>query len=141
MPASVQDALRSETRVKECLCSVLSTLSTLSTLPDGLNFPSETKVAAVRLSPNGRHLMVSNRGYDSIACYHVGADAGLTLYDIVDSRGRSPRDFNFLPSGNRVGVCNEFSDNVAFFTYDPESGALTYRPGEDMHMPRPLCLI
>lgn len=127
--------------VLEYADGTLEHVSTLSTLPESLKFEGETKVAALRLSPNGKHLLVSNRGYDSIACYHVAPDASLTLYDIVDSYGSGPRDINFLPCGCMVAACNELSGNVTFFRYDPDSGKLTYLLGEDVRIPGPLCVI
>ncbi len=127
--------------VLEYADGTLKHVSTLSTLPEGLKFEGETKVAALRLSPNGKHLLVSNRGYDSIACYHVAPDASLTLYDIVNSYGAGPRDINFLPCGCMVAACNELSGNVTFFRYDPDSGKLTYLLGEDVKVPGPLCVI
>ena len=110
---------------------------TLPTLPS--DFTGENTVAAIRLSPNGRHLLVSNRGHDSIACYAVNGSV-LALYDIVKTNGAGPRDINFLPFGHTVCACNEKSDLLTFLSYDPETGELKLRP-ETETMPGPLCVI
>ncbi len=95
--------------------------NTLSTLPEG--FAGYSKASAVRLSPDGKYLCASNRGYDSFACYKVGEDGGLELRGITLSNGVSPRDINFLPGGREFVCCNESSDSVTFFRY--EDGVFT----------------
>ena len=99
--------------------SVLQTLThrqTLSTLPEG--FSGYSKASAIRLSPDGKFLCVSNRGYDSFACYEVGKDGGLELRGITLSNGVSPRDVNFLPGSGEFVCCNETSNTVTFFRYE-----------------------
>lgn len=88
---------------------------TLSTLPEG--FSGYSKASAIRLSPDGKHLCVSNRGYDSFACYAVGEDGSLELRGITPAGGVSPRDVNFLPGSGEFVCCNETSDTVTFFRY------------------------
>lgn len=67
------------------------TLQTLPTLPE--DYAGENTVAAIRLSGNGRQLLVSNRGHDSIAFYAVGSEGLLTLRAIHKTGGGLPRDF------------------------------------------------
>lgn len=109
----------------------------LSTLPEGC--AAETKAAAIRLSPDERFLYVSNRGFDSVAVFRVGADGALTLQEIVPSEGVSPRDIAFLPDGRHFACANEFSDLVAFFDFDPASGKITPN-GHSVTLPRPLAI-
>ena len=116
----------------------LTHIQTWSTIPE--DFTAFTKVAAVRLSHNGRHLCVSNRGHDSIACYYVRDNGGLSLYDIVSSEGISPRDINFLPDSKTSVACNETSDTVQFFQYNQVDGKLTFKH-ETEAMPGPLCAL
>jgi 6-phosphogluconolactonase len=108
----------------------------ISTLP--ADFSGETKAAAIRLSPDERWLFATNRGYDSIAVYRVLPDGELALQDIVPSEGESPRDINFLPDGLQLAAANEFTNNTAFFKFDPESGKLAYYASESM--PNPLAV-
>ena len=109
----------------------------LNTLPE--DFHDFSKASAIRLSPDERFLLASNRGYDSTAVYRVDANGLLELQEIVPSEGTSPRDINFLPDGKHLIMANEFSDNNALFDYDPESGRLTYC-NIDIVMPRPLAI-
>ena len=99
----------------------------------------KTKAAAIRFSPDGRYLFVTNRGFDSIAIFRIVSPGMLELADIVSSRGSSPRDFQFLPGGRIAAAANEFSDLVCLFDYEEGSGKLRYREGEDLtDLPRPL---
>lgn len=116
----------------------LKHLSTLSTLPE--KFTGASTVAAIRLSPNGRHLCVSNRGHDSFACYEVAPDGSLKLHSFVPVNGVGPRDINFLPCGKALASCNEGTNNVTFFRYDPKTGNFTLLPQVEP-MPDPLCVI
>ena len=71
-------------------------LQTLSMLPRG--FKGETKAAAIRLSPDGRWLLASNRGHDSIAAFPVGDDGRLGETPVISFlTGHFPRDFAFVP--------------------------------------------
>ena len=117
----------------------LEKIAKYTTLPE--NCTAKTKAAAIRLSRDGRFLYASNRGYDSIACFRVVKPGELTLLDIVDARGESPRDINFLPSGNVLAASNEFSDRICLFRFDAATGALSYQEGRDVSdEPRPLCI-
>ena len=89
--------------------------NTLSTLP--ADFKDYSKASAIRLSPDGKFLCVSNRGYDSFACFEVNAAGDLKLHCIVPSNGVSPRDVNFLPGGAEFVCCNETPGSVTFFRY------------------------
>ena len=100
-------------------------LQKISTLPE--NFTGETKASAIRFSPDERFLFASNRGYDSIAVYRVLDSGLLELQEIVPSEGVSPRDINFLPGGKMFAAANEFTNNTAFFDYEPVTGKLAYK--------------
>ena len=109
-------------------------LAAAPTLPEGTTVKS--KAAAIRISPDGRFLLASNRGLDTMAVFER---ATLKRVFLGYSGGKSPRDFAFLPDGTTVAVANEFSGNVAFFEFDDASGALT-PTGRELTLPRPLCV-
>lgn len=113
----------------------LSLLASVPTLPADTAVPS--KAAALRLSPDGRFVLVSNRGRDSIAVFERRS---LEMTFLVPSGGKSPRDFAFLPDGRTVAVANEFEPNVVFFDFDARSGTLT-PTGETLVLARPLCVL
>ena len=99
-----------------------------------------SKAAAIRLSPDGRWLFASNRGYDSIAVFRLDGDGGMEFHDLVLTGGSSPRDINFLPGGTAFAAANEFSDTVMFYDFDTERGKLTPNGMVFSRMPRPLCI-
>ncbi|MGI6086832.1 MAG: lactonase family protein [Kiritimatiellia bacterium] len=111
-------------------------LQSVTSVPPHLQYP--TKAAAIRLAADEKYLLVSNRGFDSIACYRV-AEGALTLCDLTLSGGSSPRDINFLPGKEKFAAANEFSGNVVFFDYNRHSGKLTPN-GQCVKLPRPLAI-
>ncbi len=115
---------------------VLTPLESRSTLPERQDGRA-TKAAAIRLSPDGRFLFATNRGYDSIAVFALDGKGGMEPADMVSSGGESPRDFDFLPGGRMAAATNEFTDNAVFFDYDARNGRLTRR-GPEFSMPDPL---
>ena len=114
---------------------VLKLRASVSTLPSGTTAAS--KAAALRLSPDGRFVLASNRGLDSIAVFERKT---LKMVFLGFCGGKSPRDFDFLADGRTVVVTNEFEPNAVFFDFDASSGALT-PTGEILTLPRPLCVM
>ena len=105
-------------------------------MPCKISYP--TKAAAIRLSADERFLLVTNRGFDSVALISLDGAGGMVLADLTLSGGNSPRDLNFLDDDRFVAVGNEFSGNVYFFNYNAENGRLTPN-GYKLELPRPLC--
>ena len=113
-----------------------SKLAAASTLPENVTVPS--KAAALRLSPDGRFVLASNRGYDSIAVFDRRT---LERVSVAPAGGKSPRDFAFTADGRHVIVTNEFTPNAVCFDFDAERGILTPSGAEWGDMPRPLCVL
>ena len=118
----------------DCADGVLKLRESVPTLPAGTAVPS--KAAAIRLSPDGRFVLASNRGLDSIAVFERRT---LQRVFLGFCGGKSPRDFDFLADGRTVVVTNEFAPNVVFFDFDATNGTLT-PTGEVLTLPRPLCV-
>lgn len=111
---------------------------TLTTLPDGFN--DFSKASAIRISPDGRFLLASNRGYDSIAVYRVGTDGLLTPRGIVKIPGNFPRDFNFLPGGEYLLAGCENSSDAFLCHFDASTGEVVLKEKIISQMPRPICI-
>lgn len=110
----------------------------LSTLPAG--FGSETKCAAIRISPCRKWLLASNRGHDSIAAFRILADGTLDASPTISAlTGSFPRDFAFADETN-VLVGHKLSDNVRLYRFNPADGALAPTDAT-FSMPRPLAFI
>ena len=115
-----------------------------SMLPEGYNRweadgeTLNTKAAAIKLTADGKILMASNRGCDSIAFYEVGPCGRLTLKNIARLRGRFPRDFELMPGEKFMVVGHKMSDEIQVYAFDREKCTLT-PAGSPIPCWRPLC--
>jgi 6-phosphogluconolactonase len=101
----------------------LTPLQVLSSLPN--NFTGNSRASGIAASGDGRTLYASNRGYDSIAVFHIDERTGLlTFAEAVPSMGRTPRFFAIGPDGGVVYVLNEDSDSICTFPIDIVTGRL-----------------
>ena len=124
--------------------STFTRLCRVSMLPEGYNRweadgeTLNTKAAAIKLTADGRILMASNRGYDSIAFFEVGTSGKLTLKNIAKLRGKFPRDFELMPGEKFMVVGHKMSNEIQVYRFD--RAACTLEPaGEPIPCWRPLC--
>ena len=110
----------------------------ISTLPRGVE--CATKAAAVRLSKDGKYLIATNRGFDSVIRFDLSDPDKPKGVELQLVGGVSPRDAEYLGGGKYFAVNNEFSDSTRFFDCNPKTGALTPN-GYELITPRPLCLL
>ena len=97
-----------------------------------------TKAAAIKLTADGKILMASNRGDDSIAFYAVGDDGRLTLKNIAKLCGKFPRDFELMPGEKFMVVGHKMSNEIQVYRFD--RAVCTLEPvGEPIPCWRPLC--
>ena len=99
----------------------------------------ESYASAIKLTQDGKLLLASNRGYDSIAFFDVNAETGvLSLRTIAPLKGSYPRDFELLPGEKFMVVGHERSDEVQIYAFD--RAACTLAPvGQPIKMWRPVC--
>ena len=102
----------------------LHEIQSLSTLPAGYQGANST--AKIQIDQTGRFLYVSNRGHDSIACYHVDpVDGTLLMVENAPCLGRTPKNIRIDPTNNYLFSANQFGDNVVIFRIDHNTGHLT----------------
>ncbi len=112
---------------------------TASTLPAG--FHGHSQAAALRVSPSGRRVLVSNRGEDSdtIAIFRFDADRGtLELENLTPAGGREPREFVFSAGGRFVIVAVQDSDALVVMEFSEDVPEL--RQVSSAEVPTPVCL-
>ena len=110
-----------------------------SMLPEGCTLkPTDTKAAAIKLTADGKLLMASNRGHDSIAFYAVNEDGTLTLKNVAKLTGRFPRDFELMPGEKFMVVGHKMSNEIQVYAFNREKCELT-SVGEPIPCWRPLC--
>ena len=97
-----------------------------------------TKAAAIKLTADGKILMASNRGYDSIAFYTVNGDGTLTIRNIAKLRGKFPRDFELMPGEKFMVVGHKMSDEIQVYRFDRAACTLE-SVGDPIPCWRPLC--
>ena len=124
--------------------AAFTTLGKTSMLPEGFDRweadreTLATKAAAIKFTADGRILMASNRGYDSIAFYEVGPTGALSLRNIAKLTGRFPRDFELMPGEKFMVVGHKLSDEIRIYRFDREECTLT-PVGDPIPCWRPLC--
>lgn len=101
---------------------------TLSTLPPGAAAAGNS-TAHVVVSPDGRLVIASNRGHNSLAVFTTaGASDGARLAPAAWETGGGdvcvPRDFALSPCGQLLVVANKATDSVTTFRVDASTGAL-----------------
>lgn len=105
----------------------------VSTLPFG--FVGETKAAAIRISPCGRWVLASNRGYDSIAAIRLNGEGKLEGEAVISLlAGHFPRDFVFVEDRHLL-VGHKLSDTVGLYRWDGDTGKLSLQTTIDMQRP------
>ena len=108
-------------------------------LPEGCTLKeTETKAAAIKLTADGKILMASNRGHDSIAFFAVNEDGTLTMKNIAKLTGKFPRDFELMPGEKFMVVGHKMSNEIQVYAFDREKCELK-AVGEPIPCWRPLC--
>jgi 6-phosphogluconolactonase len=113
--------------------------SVSSTPPD---YDGTDKFASeIAISPSGEFVYVSNRystqgtftGEGSVGVFAVSpTDGTLNPVEFESSRGALPRHFMLSQDGSTLVVGNQSSNNIAVFSVNTETGALTFRFQRDV---------
>ena len=131
-------------RARRSLETHIESIGSWSSLPGDFNKweadgeTLATKAAAIKLTADGKILMASNRGYDSIAFYEVGPLGRLKLRNIAKLAGKFPRDFELMPGEKFMVVGHKMSDEIQVYAFDREDCTLT-PVGQPIKAWRPLC--
>lgn len=107
------------------------------------SLPRATKgeaVAAIKISPDGRFLYVSNRHQSEISCFKISTQSQkLDFIGSYPTEGEFPRDFLITQDGNWLVAANQYSNNLASFKIDKDSGALYYTQSS-LTLDAPVCI-
>jgi 6-phosphogluconolactonase len=97
--------------------------------------------ADIHVSPDGRFLYASNRANaNTIAIFSINQKSGkLLLTGHQSTLGKTPRNFNFDPSGEFLLVANQNSDEIVIFKRDKMTGLLTDTKNR-IDVGKPVCL-
>ena len=116
----------------------LKEIQNLPTLPS--DFKSQNTSADIHVSPNGKFLYCSNRGFDGITAFKIDEKSGkLEFLSRQSTMGKTPRNFVIDPTGKFLLVANQTSNSIVTFRIDPATGTLT-PTGHSATIPTPVCL-
>ena len=112
-------------------------LQSLTTLPSEYQWKSSC--GAVKCSPDGTLVAVSNRGADTIALFSRDDATGLLEQaGVLELPGQCPRDFAFSEGGQVLAVALQESDGVV--AYAVEGLGRVSQIGSMVSVPRPACV-
>lgn len=117
----------------------LTRVQTVSVLPP--DFRKSFTSADIHASPDGRFLYTSTRdSANLLTIFRVNPTTGrLTVKGYQSVLGKTPRNFNFDPSGNFLLVANQNSDEIVVFKVNKQSGNLT-DTGKRISVGNPVCI-
>jgi 6-phosphogluconolactonase len=97
--------------------------------------------ADIHVSPDGKFLYASNRAEsNTIAIFSINQKNGkLSLTGHQSTLGKTPRNFNFDPTGNFLLVANQNSDAIIIFKVDKQTGLLN-DTNNRIDVGKPVCL-
>lgn len=117
----------------------LKLIAETSILPK--DFKGGTGAAAIKISPDGKFLYVSDRvDANNISVYKILKNGGLELQEQVSTLGKGPRDFSIDPTGNFLLVGHQYTNNIVVFKRDKATGKLT-DTGKRIELCAPVCLV
>lgn len=114
---------------------VLTPKQRLSLLDEG--FKGTVGAAEIRVSPDGKHVYVSNRGEaNTISVFGKKPDGRYTRVQNIPSGGLMPRNFNLTGDGKYLLAAHQASHDIVIFERDSISGILSLTPWKaNVHKP------
>jgi 6-phosphogluconolactonase len=114
----------------------------LSTLPKNIEKEVRAKnsTAEVLVHPDGKHVLVSNRGHDSVAVFEASADETAAVGHIISANERqirTPRNFNIDPTGRWILIASQAGGTVQVAEWTGAKGKLT---GQSAKVDKPVCV-
>ncbi len=104
-----------------------------------LDYLDEAGSADIHVSADGLYLYASNRANsNTIGIFKIDKETGLlSLADHVSTEGKTPRNFNFDPTGEFLLAANQNSDEIVVFEVDKNTGFLK-DSGNRIQIPKPV---
>lgn len=115
----------------------------VSTLPKNIadDVRAKNSTAEVLVHPDSGHVLVSNRGHDSLAVFEVNADQTIPVGHITGIQARNefrtPRNFNIDPTGKWILVANQDRGWISVVQWDRGKGKDT---GTGAYVANPVCV-
>ncbi len=101
----------------------LKVIAETSILPKG--FKGGTGAAAIKISPDGNFLYVSDRvDANAISVYKILKDGKIELVEQQSTLGKGPRDFAIDPTGNYLLVGHQYTNDIVIFRRNKTTGKI-----------------
>ena len=87
------------------------------------NYPGE-----LQFTPDGKYLLVSNRGDENLVIFNLNENNNeiLSIKEHLDCRGSFTRYFTFDPTGTFLLLANQKSNNLICYSYNSDNGTYTF---------------
>ncbi len=117
----------------------------LSTLPDRVpdDVRKKNSTAEVLVHPKDARVLVSNRGYNTLAVFRFNADSTEFAAEIKSAGDgpraiATPRNFNIDPTGSWILIANQEGGTVSVAQYDVNGGGKM--TGKAVEVAKPVCV-
>ena len=101
---------------------------------------SLTAACAIRLTNDGRHVLVSNAGENTVSIFERDPETGLLeLRSSLPVSGDYPKDISLFPDARHLAVANHQSNELSFFSLDFEK-ALIIMSDRNINVNQPNCV-
>ena len=88
-------------------------------------FTGGTGAAAIKISPDGKFLYVTDRvDANNISVYKILKNGSIELVEQQSTLGKGPRDFAIDPTGNFLLVGHQYTNDIIIFKRDKITGKL-----------------
>ena len=105
------------------------------------SYKKNSAAVAIKFSPDGKNLFVSNAGDDSVAIYDRDEETGkLTMRSVLPISGDYPKDIAIFPDGKHLVSMNHETNEMTFFRINYEKGILVMH-GKPEAIETPNCCI
>ncbi len=106
---------------------VLNAKQRLSLLDEG--FDGTVGAAEIRISPDGKHIYISNRGEaNTLSVFAKKPNGEYVRVQNIPSGGIMPRNFNLTDDGKYLLSAHQASNDIVIFERDSISGTLSLTP-------------
>lgn len=114
-------------------------IQTISTLND--YHAGDSAASALKLSADGKYLISSNAGDNSVVVYNIDKKSGeLSKIMCLPISGSYPKDAALFPDNKHLVSLNHENDTMTFFSTDYEKGTLVMNTKE-IKIQKPNCII
>lgn len=119
----------------DCIAGTFERIQKVSTVP--ADFEGWRTASEIVVDQNNQHLLVSNRGFDTISSFSILSDGRLEETPVYfDSLGQETRMFCLTPDERFAIIANQKSNLLSVCPYEAEAGKLSAPVQmESVHLP------